>query len=90
MVKKQVNGMFAKTEPLVARHSIAADFVDPINKFCGAATPKNHVSGTHRVCEPAETWNRIAPHLTEFGITRVGDILFDRIGIPIRLQSTNS
>ena len=84
MVKKQVNGILAKTEPLSAKHSVAADFVDPLKKFCGAATPKNHVSGTHRVCEPAETWNRIAPHLSEFGITRVGDITgLDRIGIPI-------
>jgi ribosomal protein S12 methylthiotransferase accessory factor len=57
---------------------------DPVASFCGAATPKHHLSGTHRACEPAETWSRLAPRLSEFGITRVGDITgLDRIGIPV-------
>lgn len=74
-----MSGISKKADPL-----IAAEVDDPIVKFCGAATPKNHVSGTHRACEPAETWKRITPHLGEFGITRVGDITgLDRIGIPI-------
>lgn len=57
---------------------------DPVVSFCGPATTKHHRSGTHRACEPAETWNRIAPRLKDFGITRVGDITgLDRIGLPI-------
>ena len=57
---------------------------DPVVSFCGPATAKHHLRGTHRACEPAETWERIAPRLMDFGITRVGDITgLDRIGIPI-------
>lgn len=57
---------------------------DPVGVFCGAETPKHFLSGTHRACEPAETWARLAPQLGEFGVTRVGDITgLDRIGIPV-------
>jgi len=69
----------------LTRELVEVDAVtDPIVSFCGPASPKYHLSGTHRACEPAETWKRIAPRLKDFGITRVGDITgLDRIGIPI-------
>lgn len=66
-----------------ARGTTAAG-ADPVAVFCGAATQKHYLAGTHRVCEPAETWARLVPRLAEFGITRVGDITgLDRIGIPV-------
>jgi YcaO-like protein with predicted kinase domain len=47
-------------------------------------TPKRYWSGTHRSVPPKETWERIAPLLPRFGITRVADITgLDRIGIPV-------
>jgi ribosomal protein S12 methylthiotransferase accessory factor len=37
-----------------------------------------------RVMPPSQTWERIAPVLARFGVTRVGDITgLDRIGIPV-------
>lgn len=45
---------------------------------------KRFRKGTHRVCSPIETWNRIAPLLPEFGITRVADVTgLDILGIPV-------
>jgi len=52
--------------------------------FLKRRTPKRYFAGTHRAAEPVETWNRIAPLLPDFGITRVADITgLDRIGIPV-------
>jgi ribosomal protein S12 methylthiotransferase accessory factor len=40
--------------------------------------------GTYRELSPARTWQRIRPHLTEYGITRVADLTdLDVIGIPV-------
>lgn len=45
---------------------------------------KGHLTGTHRVRTPAETWEWIAPRLGDFGITRVADITWlDDLGIPV-------
>ncbi|MFD9792510.1 YcaO-like family protein [Streptomyces sp. NPDC059070] len=45
---------------------------------------KSYFTGTHRVCPPERTWERIAPLLPAFGITRVADITWlDDIGIPV-------
>ncbi|MGK5627875.1 YcaO-like family protein [Streptomyces sp. URMC 123] len=41
-------------------------------------------SGTHRVRHPAETWDRIAPSLRAFGVTRIADVTgLDSLGIPV-------
>lgn len=46
--------------------------------------PKEFVWGTHRAMAPAETLERIRPHLHHAGITRVADITdLDTIGIPV-------
>jgi len=43
-----------------------------------------HRTGTHRVCAPEETWERVRPLLRRAGITRVADLTWmDDIGIPI-------
>ena len=48
------------------------------------ATPIAYVDGTHRSVTPRDTLRRIAPHLGEFGITRVANITgLDRVGIPV-------
>lgn len=48
------------------------------------SSPKAHRGTTHRSASPEETWETIAPHLRDFGITRVADITgIDRIGIPV-------
>ncbi|BDU01477.1 YcaO-like family protein [Nocardia sputorum] len=40
--------------------------------------------GTYRARDPEQTWELIAPLLSEFGITRVADVThFDCIGIPV-------
>ncbi|MEV7028408.1 YcaO-like family protein, partial [Kitasatospora sp. NPDC093558] len=45
---------------------------------------KSYFSGTHRVCPPEQTWERIAPLLSGFGVTRIADITWlDDIGIPV-------
>ncbi len=51
----------------------------------GAGTaPKRYRAGTHRVCPPEETWERIRPLLPRAGITRVADVTgLDRLGIPV-------
>jgi len=49
-----------------------------------ATTRKVHTRGTHRVCEPEETWERVSPHLAAAGITRVADVTrLDVIGVPV-------
>ncbi|MCX5206322.1 YcaO-like family protein [Streptomyces sp. NBC_00237] len=45
---------------------------------------KSYFSGTHRVCPPEQTWERIEPLFPTFGITRIADITWlDDIGIPV-------
>ena len=47
-------------------------------------TPKRHFTGTHRSLAPQETWQRLAPLIGKFGITRIADITgLDRIGIQV-------
>ncbi|MEV6050413.1 YcaO-like family protein [Streptomyces sp. NPDC052107] len=42
--------------------------------------------GTHRAVAPETTWERIAPRLRRYGITRVADVTrLDNIGIPVFL-----
>jgi ribosomal protein S12 methylthiotransferase accessory factor len=45
---------------------------------------KNFTYGTHRLCAPAETFNRISQHFATVGITRIADVTgLDMIGIPV-------
>lgn len=45
---------------------------------------KAFLQGTHRVCPPEETWERIQPALGPAGLTRVADVTrLDVIGIPV-------
>lgn len=49
-----------------------------------ATTTKLYTYGTHRACDPAETFARIAAHFPWAGITRIADITgLDTIGIPV-------
>jgi YcaO-like protein with predicted kinase domain len=42
--------------------------------------------GTYRAADPEETWERVAPLLPRFGITRVADITrLDDIGLPVHV-----
>ncbi|HWC39582.1 MAG TPA: YcaO-like family protein [Acidimicrobiales bacterium] len=53
--------------------------------FLGAEhrAPKGFRDGTHRVCSPEETLERVQPLLAVAGITRIADVTgLDRIGIP--------
>jgi len=48
------------------------------------ATDKAYALGTHRICDPAETYRRIAPLFPLMGLTRVADVTgLDSIGIPV-------
>jgi YcaO-like protein with predicted kinase domain len=48
-----------------------------------ATTTIRHRGGTYRAIKPADTWCRIEPQLSRFGITRVNDVTdLDEIGIP--------
>ena len=50
------------------------------------ATPvrKDFRHGTHRTCSPAQTLERVRPHLAAMGITRIADVTgLDRIGVPV-------
>ncbi|HEX8156306.1 MAG TPA: YcaO-like family protein, partial [Solirubrobacteraceae bacterium] len=48
-----------------------------------APTLKRYVAGTHRLCHPLETFERVRPLFGVLGITRVADVTrLDRIGIP--------
>ncbi|HMH90648.1 MAG TPA: YcaO-like family protein [Streptosporangiaceae bacterium] len=43
-------------------------------------------AGTYRAADPEETWQRVAPMLPRFGITRVADITrLDDIGLPVHV-----
>lgn len=45
---------------------------------------KRFLEGTHRLCTPEETLERISPHLPAMGITRIADVTgLDLIGIPV-------
>lgn len=45
---------------------------------------KKNGPGVHREFSAEETWERISPHLTRAGVTRVADIThLDRIGLPV-------
>jgi ribosomal protein S12 methylthiotransferase accessory factor len=45
---------------------------------------KEYLYGTHRLCDPCETWEYIAPFFGELGITRLADVTgLDSIGIPV-------
>lgn len=48
------------------------------------SSAKQALRNGSRVVPPEQTWERIRPILSEFGITRIGDITgLDRIGIPV-------
>lgn len=48
------------------------------------ASTKVFFAGTHRVRSPEETWERMAPKLARYGITRIADVTgLDTIGIPV-------
>lgn len=48
------------------------------------AMPKRHFSGTHRVCSPRETLDRLQPIQGTFGITRLANVTgLDTIGLPV-------
>jgi ribosomal protein S12 methylthiotransferase accessory factor len=51
----------------------------------GEATAEKHfLDGTHRVCPPEQTWERIQPALRRAGVTRVADVTaLDDLGIPV-------
>ena len=45
---------------------------------------KGYTCGTHRLVPPEETFARLAPLISSFGITRLADVTgLDRIGIPV-------
>lgn len=49
-----------------------------------SASAKGFTRGTHRVCPPEQTWERVRPHLAAAGITRVADVTrLDVIGVPV-------
>lgn len=44
------------------------------------------LAGTHRAVAPETTWERIAPMLNSFGITRIADVTeLDHLGIPVKV-----
>ncbi len=46
--------------------------------------PKGHFSGTHRVCSPLETYQRLLPIRHQVGITRLANVTgLDTIGLPV-------
>ena len=48
--------------------------------------PKTYLSGTHRLCTPAETLARVAPSMAAMGITRLANITgLDHLGIPVAM-----
>lgn len=45
---------------------------------------KHYRTGTHRIVSPARTLERLKPHLSEMGITRLANVTgLDRVGIPV-------
>ncbi len=52
--------------------------------FQEAGVAKGFMAGTHRLVPPAETLERVRPHLAAMGITRIANVTgLDRIGIPV-------
>lgn len=50
------------------------------------AAAKVYRHGTHRCVDPRQTLERIAPHLSKMGITRIANVTgLDRVGIPVAL-----
>jgi ribosomal protein S12 methylthiotransferase accessory factor len=48
------------------------------------SVPKRFTYGTHRACDPIETLDRIRPHFSKMGITRLADVTgLDRVGMPV-------
>jgi ribosomal protein S12 methylthiotransferase accessory factor len=44
---------------------------------------KEYLLDTHRLCDPARTLERVRPHLSRMGITRIANLTgLDRIGLP--------
>ncbi|WP_306111012.1 MULTISPECIES: YcaO-like family protein [Roseovarius] len=44
---------------------------------------KEYLLDTHRLCDPAQTMERVRPHLSRMGITRIANLTgLDRIGLP--------
>jgi ribosomal protein S12 methylthiotransferase accessory factor len=57
-----------------------------VANLSSATSTKVFFHGTHRVRPPEETWERVLPKLTRFGITRVADVTgLDTIGIPVAM-----
>src|SRR5262245_49557818 len=51
---------------------------------CEGEQLKRYRKGTERICTPADTYEKIRPHLTSIGITRVANVTgLDRIGLPV-------
>lgn len=52
-----------------------------------AATMKGHRDGTDRLVSPSETFERVRPHFSEIGLTRVANVTgLDVVGIPVVLS----
>lgn len=52
--------------------------------IAGAETAKRFRQGTHRICPPEETWDRLRGLLPAAGITRVADVTaLDVLGVPV-------
>ncbi len=53
-------------------------------RVLGTPVRKEYVAGTHRACPPADTLQRIRPHLASMGITRIANVTgLDHIGVPV-------
>ncbi|NVK15746.1 MAG: YcaO-like family protein [Rhodobacteraceae bacterium] len=47
------------------------------------AQQKGYLHDTHRLCDPAQTLEKVRPHLAEMGITRIANLTgLDRVGLP--------
>ncbi len=56
----------------------------PMRSTVKSNAKKGYRKGTHRLISPLETIERVQPHLTKFGITRVANITgLDKIGLPV-------
>ncbi len=60
------------------------DAADTLGTREGSLATKHYRVGTHRVVSPVQTLERIRPHLTDMGITRLANVTgLDRVGIPV-------
>ncbi|UWQ79027.1 YcaO-like family protein [Leisingera sp. S132] len=47
------------------------------------AQQKGYLHDTHRLCDPAQTLEKVRPHLADMGITRIANLTgLDRVGLP--------